>query len=250
MEKIKIASAKGYLSAVVHRPKEMSGKLAVICPGYLDSKDYRHMVTLAKMLSERGYVTVRFDPIGTWESSGEIADYNATQYLEDIKTVINQLSREHAFEHILLGGHSRGGRMSILYAARDPRISLVLGIMPSTGFFDHEEWKQAGVKISKRDLPENKNEQKEFRVPFSHVLDLEKYDALGDAAKIKVPVILIAGELDDIVLPEEVVELADKIHGIKKLAIIPRIGHDYRRNEEEISIVNKVIAEQLDSVEL
>ncbi len=33
---------------------------------------------------------------------------------------------------ILLGGHSRGGMVSLLYTARDNRISKVLGIMPSS----------------------------------------------------------------------------------------------------------------------
>lgn len=253
MEKIKIKTTKGYLSAVVHHPKEASDKLAVLCPGFLDSKNYAHLVALAEMLCERGYVAVRFDPTGTWESSGDIADYDTTQYLEDVKTVIDYINKDSKYNHILLGGHSRGGRMAILYGARDQRISLVLGIMPSHGLYegpDREQWKKSGIKISQRDLPTNNKEYKEFRLPFSHVLDLDKYDTLKDTGEIKVPVILIAGELDKLVSPEDVKILFNNIIGVKKMIIAPNIGHDYRRKEKEIEIVNNLIAKELDNINL
>lgn len=241
------------MSVAVHRPEKETDKLAVLCPGFLDSKDYRHLVMLAEMLSERGYVAVRLDPTGTWESSGEIADYNTTQYLEDIKTVIDYMNTDSKYTHILLGGHSRGGRMSVLYAARDPKISLVLGIMPSSSPIEvekREEWKRTGIKISKRDLPDDPENYREFHLPFSHALDLDKYDTLSEAAKIKVPVILITGELDEVVLPEEVQILFNAIGGKKKFVNIPNIGHDYRRKEEEIKVVNGIISEQINAIEI
>lgn len=253
MEKIKIKTPQGYLSAAVHRPPEVSDKLAVLCPGFLDSKDYAHLVALAEMLCERGYTAVRFDPTGTWESSGNSADYDTTQYLEDVKTVIDHMYTESEYAHILLGGHSRGGRIAILYGARDPRISLALGIMPSHGYPGgpgREQWEKTGIKISQRDLPANDKEYREFQLPFSHVLDLDKYDTLSEAGKIKVPVILIAGELDELIPPEDVKILFDSIKGVKKMVIVPSIGHDYRRNEKEIKIVNDSIAKELDSLKL
>lgn len=248
MEKIRIKSSKGYLSAVVHRPQEVSDKLAILCPGFLDSKDYRHLVVLAEILAKKGYEVVRFDPTGTWESSGDISEYDTTQYLDDVKTVVDYMDSNKKYEHILIGGHSRGGRIAILYAAHDPRISTVLGIMPSHGSFegrDRSEWESAGIKISKRDLPENKDEFREFRLPFSHALDLDKYDTLAEAEKIKVPVILIAGEFDDMVTPDDVREIVGSLKCDKRFIVIPDIGHNYRKNEEEIKIVNDIIIEQL-----
>jgi pimeloyl-ACP methyl ester carboxylesterase len=173
------------------------------------------------------------------------------QYLEDVKTVINHMNENGEYKKILVGGHSRGGRISVLYAARDPRVSFVLGVMPSSREADKdkkEEWRKAGIKISRRELPDCKEKIKEFRLPFSHVLDLEKYNTFAEAGKIKNKVILIAGELDDLVLPEEVKELSEKIVSEKRFVIIPNIGHDYRKNDEEIEIINGIIANQLDSI--
>ena len=120
--KTKINSSKGEISATIHYPESKTNRLAVLCPGYLDSKDYTHLVRLAEALCKEGYTTVRFDPTGTWESEGYISDYTTTQYLEDIKSVIDYMIKESEYNYVLLGGHSRGGQVSILYAARDSRV--------------------------------------------------------------------------------------------------------------------------------
>jgi len=246
VEKITITSPNGKsLAAAVHYPDKVSEKLAILCPGYLDSKDYQHLINLAEDLAEQGYTVIRFDPMGTWKSEGDISDYITTQYLEDIKNVLEYMLQQTDYKHVLLGGHSRGGMVSILYAARDPRISLVLGIMPSSGRTmaggRREEWKETGFSISKRDLPENRNGKREYRVPYSHVEDRDKYNVVEDVKQVKVPIILIAGELDELVLPEYVKEIFDEANEPKRMVIIEGIGHDYRHNLSEIKKINKTI---------
>ena len=249
----KIPSTKGYLAAAIHYSENKTGKLAILCPGYLDSKDYRQLIGLAEILNKQGYTVVRFEPTGTWESEGDISDYTTSQYLEDIKNVLEYMLSKASYKQILLGGHSRGGQVSILYAARDSRISIVLGIMPSSGPIQgqrRDEWEKSGVSVSQRDLPNDKGKKIEFRVPFNHVLDRDQYDAVGDVRKIKAPMILIAGELDDLVPPNDVKEIFDNANEPKKFLVISNIGHDYRHNDNEIKIVNEKILEQLNSIKL
>ncbi len=251
IEKIKIATKDGKLAAVINQPEKQGDKLAILCAGFLDSKDYKHLASLAQALAERGYVVARFDSAGVWESEGDISQYTITQYLEDIKSVLEYMLSQHEYKNILLGGHSRGGQMSILYAAQDSRISVVLGIMPSSGAITgnrRETWEKDGFGINQRDLPDDKDKTREFCVPFEHVLDRDKYDAVGDIKKIKCPVILITGELDTIVEPEDVKELFDNANGPKSFTIMPGMGHDYRHNEKEIKLVNEKVLEQLDLI--
>jgi alpha-beta hydrolase superfamily lysophospholipase len=249
----KIQSAKGNLSAVIHYPDKSTKKLAVLCPGYLDSKDYSHLVELAKALCKQGYVVVRFDPTGTWESEGNISDYTISQYFDDIRHIIDYMLSQNKYTQILIGGHSRGGEVSVLYASRNNKITGVLGIMPSHGPVTgqkRKKWELTGTNISFRDLPTDKNKKIEFRVPFNYVLDRDKYNALSDIKKIKVPVVLLAGELDDLVLPTEVKELFENANNPKKYLILKRIGHGYRRNDKEILVVNNEILKLLSSVKL
>jgi uncharacterized protein len=251
--KTKIPSTKGNLASAIHYPKKQTNKLAILCPGYLDSKDYKHLVSLAEALSEQGYTAVRFDPIGTWGSEGNISNYTTSQYLKDIKNVLEYMLNLKSYDQILLGGHSRGGQVSILYAARDSRINVVLGIMPSSGPVTGQSrkvWEKSGVSVSQRDLPNDKDKKIEFRVPFNHVLDRDRYDAIGDVKKIKAPIILIAGELDDLVPPDDVKEFFDNANEPKKFLVITGIGHNYRYNDDEVAMVNEKILEQLNLIQL
>ncbi len=246
MKNIKIPSNKGNLEATIHKAE--GDKLAILCPGFLDSKDYSGLLDLAKRLNKQAYTVVRFNPTGTWESAGEIADYTITQYLKDIKNVLDFMLKEKNYQQILLGGHSQGAQLTILFTAKDLRISQVLAIMPSSGPTIGERrtnWKKNGY-IGTRDLPFSRKQTIEFKVPFSRVLDRDQYDALGDIKKIKVPIFIIAGELDEIVLPAEVKKLY--ANQPKLFLSLPAIGHDYRLNDDEVKFVNDKIMEKLENL--
>ncbi len=248
VREIMIPSSKGGISASIHSSEKQSDRLAILCPGYLDSKDYGHLVKLAEELAEHGYTAVRFDPTGTWASAGDIADYNVTRYLEDIEDVVGFMFKEHGYKTILLGGHSLGGSVSILHAARDPRTSQVLGIMPSAERVSHDqqrkEWEESGVRISQRELVDGKG-TRTFEVPFSYMEDRENYSVLEDVKKTRASIDLVAGELDDVVLPEEVQEIYEAANEPKKFVVLAGIDHDYRHNDMEIKTVNDKLLELL-----
>ena len=107
-EKVKIPNSIGKnISSVISRSEKETGKLAILCPGFLDTKDYAGLVGLAKKLcAQGGYTVVRFDPSGTWESEGDISDYSMTQYLKDVKSVKEYMLKNGSYDYILLAGHS------------------------------------------------------------------------------------------------------------------------------------------------
>lgn len=221
MKNFFIKTSKGRLSAAVHETKSKAKKLAVICPGYLDSKYYDHLVTLAHDLSGLGYTVVRFDPTGTWDSGGKITDYTTTQYLEDVKNVIDFMTKDQDFKSILLGGHSVGGMTSLLYAPTDMRVNTVLGIMPPysvkrTNTYEKlESWKKAVEKESRRDVP-GKDEFRSHTVPYSFVSDRLKYDVLDNIDDFRGQTILIAGEADEIVKPQDVEKIYNAANNPKE----------------------------------
>lgn len=251
MEKVKIQSGKNKLSAVISRPDEKTERLAILCPGFIDSKDYDHLVYLASELAGKGFTVVRFDPTGTWESEGLIGDYTDTQYLEDIRNVLKYMLEDCDYKYILLGGHSHGGLMSLLYAATDSRVSEVLAIMaPSPDTLVKQKrikWETEGFRFTSRDIP-GTTEIKEFRVPYSHLQDRDKYNVLDEVKKIHVPIIFVAGELDSVVLPEHVKQIYDAANEPKKFILMKGISHDYRKSLDKINIVNKKILEELSYV--
>lgn len=241
----------GGVAAVIHRPEKVSNKLAILCPGYLDTKDYAHLVTLAEDLAASGYTAIRFDPTGTWESAGTIEQYLTSQYLKDVRSALEYMLGERAYEHILIGGHSRGGMVSILYAAQDHRISAVLAIMPSSGRSTvgrrRAEWEETGFEISKRDI-HGTTAMREFCVPRTHLIDRDSFDVVRGVAEVHVPIVFIAGELDDKSWPKDVKEIFDNANEPKSFMVIPRVGHDYRHNPKEIRMVNDIALAQLEKL--
>ena len=58
---------------------------------------------------------------------------------------------------------------------------------------------------------------------------------------IKVPVILVVGEIDKSVPLDKVKDLYNHLNDPKSLIVIPGISHDYRHSEKEIEMVNEKI---------
>lgn len=241
MQETNIPSAIGSIAVAIHHAD--GDTLAILCPGYLDSKDYLHLVVLANDLQKRGVTAVRFDPTGTWASSGVIAEYTNTQYLSDIHDVLEYTMRGRQYKNILVGGHSRGGQMAILFASTEPRVTHVLGIMPSTGkrlsAEKRYDWETAGVSISTRDVPNSPGEMITFAVPFSHVIDRERYDVFDTASRSTRSVAYIAGSEDILIPPEEVRALYSASNEPKLFEVLDGIGHDYRKHAPQIAMVNE-----------
>ncbi len=246
MKTIKQERVNG-IASVVHYPEVSNKTLVILCPGLLDSKDYDHQIALADMLSDRGYTVARFDPTGTWESDGTIADYCSTQYLKDIETVKEFMFSQYDFNHFVIGGHSRGGRLSLVYAATDPEVTAVIAVVASSHSNYPEtpsdvDWKKTGTRSDKRNLP-GSTEEIEMNLPWSFREDAKKYNALESIKDVNVPVLLISGELDKLVAPADVEGLYNNANEPKKFVNILGIGHEYRYSKEEIDLVNKVIGE-------
>ena len=248
---LKIPNSSGKnLAVVIHKPETKTEKLAIICPGFLDTKNYAGLTILANELSNRGYTAVRFDPTGTWQSEGSISEYLTTQYLQDVKSIIDYMMKEGNYTDILLCGHSMGGYISMLYASQDKRISTVVDIMGpySINMIGQnsrlDEWKNNGFRKSTRDIP-NSIEIKEFKVPYSFAEDRLKYNVLDVIQKVKIPILFIAGEKDTTVTPEQIKTIFDKANEPKKMVVVPEIGHSYRHNTSEIENVNKVVVDFL-----
>jgi len=234
------------LAAAVHYPSVLSDKLAILCPGHLDSKEYAHLVRLAEDFAQKGYTAVRFDFSGTWESEGSLNDYTITQSIADVRAVLEHFLSTHTYKNIVLGGHSRGGFISTLYAIEDARISTVLAIMsPYALQRDVDEvkaarWKAQGFKVSVRDIPHRSTTQ-HFALPYTYLEEARRRSLLDVVAQLRAPLILVAGELDDVVSLDDIRNIFAIANEPKQLIVMDGIGHDYRNHPNQITKVNAAI---------
>jgi pimeloyl-ACP methyl ester carboxylesterase len=240
--KVKIKTEKALLSANFYIPLNKNyKKLAIILPGFLDSKDYKHYSNLGKFLATKDYLSVIFDPAGTWESGNDMKIYSMSQYLSDIDDVVNYAKDifKKDFEEIIIIGHSLGGRIALIYAARNENISKAIGLMASN--ISPIKWNKREERLSKRDYPGNKDMMIQFKVPFSFVEDAMKYDLLSEVSKINVPILLIAGENDEPERIESLKSIYEQANDLTKFVLMKGFGHNYRDNKDQMKKMNEEI---------
>jgi pimeloyl-ACP methyl ester carboxylesterase len=233
------------LAVSVFPAKIPSGKLAILLPGFLDTKDYDHITSLGKLLSENGFDVASFDPTGTWNSGSSLGEYTISKYIANVEQVISHFESRERFNEIILIGHSLGGIVGAYETAVNEKISGVILITSPQYFvrpenFEEREvkWKTAGTKISHRDLPKNRSQKTSFGVPYSFVEDSKNYNSMEVVGKIKKPILFLAGEVDQHFTPDHMKQVYERANEPKSFVVVNGVGHDYRFHKDQIDRVN------------
>src|SRR5258706_12720904 len=98
--------------------------IVVLGHGVTGHKDRAFLVTLAEELAKAGVSTLRFSFSGNGASGGRFVDSNISKEVEDLGAVLDNLSNGR----IGYVGHSMGGAVGVLRAARDPRIKFLVSL--------------------------------------------------------------------------------------------------------------------------
>lgn len=248
---MKISTSSFHLSLYTAGDPD-ADKLAIVCPGKLDTKDYPHMRSLVELLSGKGYFAVALDAPGTWESvdpqksdEENISLYTISNYLQAIKEIIAYFGNKPT----LVVGHSLGGSMAMLAGIHLPEVTHFASIMSYYSFSPEtyqvknlSEWRKQGVHESKRDMPFDSEKFETFLLPFSHHEDRLQYDMSEGLRNCTKPKLFIAGRKDQIVDPV-IVKKSFEISAEPKVYKEVDCGHDYRKYPEMIEKVNEIVGE-------
>ena len=242
---MKFIETPSFKLATIIEGDEGANKLAFVLPGRLDTKDYVHMISHVRYLARLGYLALSFDPPGSWESSGTIADYTMSNYLK----AINELIEHFGNRPTVAVGHSRGGSMAMLAAITNPNISHLITVFsrPGPSNIGLEEARQQGVQVDFRDLPPGDvrtKEQIKFELPYGYFEDAAQYDMREGLSKCHIPKLFFVGLHDDDVKPHLAREAYTVSADPKVLHELDSI-HDYRLHPDIIDQVNKVMGDFL-----
>ena len=233
-------------------------RLALLLPGYLDTKDYPDMRRAAEYLADRGYYAVSFDAPGTWESGGDIADYTISNYLRAVDEVIAHFGNRPT----LLMGKSMGGLVAQLAAARNTHVVATVAVVSPPKVASEQDgqlqavgkpaaaWQSSGTAHSERDLPGDPAQFRTFDVPYSFVEDASQYDTTSAVTELHIPKLFIAAEHDTLARSELVRHLYELAAEPKQFKLLPDAEHDYRRQPRSVEQVNHFVGEFLDTCSL
>jgi pimeloyl-ACP methyl ester carboxylesterase len=131
-EAVTIPSAGLKLSGVVHvpralRPSERRGAFLVL-HGFGSNKTSSNTMQPTKVLSELGYVVLRFDMRGCGDSEGEFGRVICLEQVEDTRNALSFLAQHPTVDpaRIALIGSSFGGAVAIYTGGVDARVAAVI----------------------------------------------------------------------------------------------------------------------------
>jgi len=206
MEKEFIKNRKGQeIAVVIDKPNKQQGLVFVI-HGLGGFKEQYQMEAMAKAFRDNNYTVIRFDTTNSiGESGGKLEDATMTNYYQDLEDVVEWAkSKDWYQEPFCLTGHSVGGFCVIWFAMNHPqKVKAIAPISPvvSGELFSQtkeiseelESWKNTGIRewesTSKPGLIK--------RLKYDFIEDSYQYDLLKAVEQIRVPILLVIGELDE-----------------------------------------------------
>jgi uncharacterized protein len=220
-----------------HTAKQESDTIVVLGHGVTGNKDRPFVVTLAEELAKAGLSTLRFSFSGNGASGGRFADSTISKEVEDLGSVLDNLGTAR----IGYIGHSMGGAVGVLRAARDPRIKFLVSLAGMVNTKDFAEREFGMVKPGEGFMWDDSN------CPLSQAYmdDLRKIGSVvNEAPKIKVPWLLVHGTEDDVVPISDSREIFAKANQPKELKELAGANHVFAgaATQQMVEIVKDWIA--------
>jgi alpha-beta hydrolase superfamily lysophospholipase len=211
---------------------------------------------IADAIAEAGFVVMRYDKRGIGQSGGRAESAGLNDYAEDARAAVKLLADRPDVDpkRIAVVGHSEGGAVALLAAAKDKRIAAV-GLLATNGVSGTElvlaqqrhaldrmklspEEKQAKIDLQKRiqDAVVTGKGWDQIPPELRRAAEIPEFQSilLNDPAKVmpdvKQPVLIVQGELDTQVEPQNADKLAAlarerKKAGSVEVVKVPGVNH-------------------------
>jgi pimeloyl-ACP methyl ester carboxylesterase len=201
---ITIGSDQGELAATLHYPVSTGSKnpIIIVAHGFLGNRIgvNRLFIKAARELSEQGFMVLRFDYAGCGESTGDYGLGGLDAMIDQTRHVVDYALRIDCVDptRVILLGHSLGGAVAVLTAARDKRIkSLVLWSALAHPFNDII--KITGKKVYEDSVQHGKADYLGYAFEPQYFDSLTKHQPFEQSRKFTGDVLLVHGTNDEVI---------------------------------------------------
>ena len=205
-------------------PDGLQKPIIIFCHGYKGFKDWGAWNLMANALADEGFFFIKFNFSHNGGTKDQPIDFpdleafgnnNYTKELDDLDSVINWVcanleeTAEANINTITLLGHSRGGGIVIIKAAKDSRVKTVISLAGVSDYKNRfpvgmafNKWKDSGVYFvenarTKQQMPHHYQFYEDFTKN-------EKRLTIQSAAKnLNIPFLIIHGDADTSVSIQE-----------------------------------------------
>jgi len=220
-----IKSGDLQLSGVLQYPaldKSESGNqkfpIVVICHGFIGNRigTDRLFVEAAEQLTQAGFLVLRFDYGGCGESSGDYGNGGLDLLIEQTRTVLDYAASLDLVDQdrIFLLGHSLGGAVAVLTAARDSRVkSLILWAPVAHPYMDIRNI--IGLQAIQEIETTGKSDYMHYELTKRFTDSLAEYQPLTELRGYSGDVLVVHGTADTVV-PVDYCFLYQKMFWLRK----------------------------------
>ncbi|HMS01625.1 MAG TPA: alpha/beta fold hydrolase [Gemmatimonadaceae bacterium] len=258
-EDVTVATPMGHtLAATLTRPRAVTGRVPVVItisgsggqerdeaiPGV---QGYRPFRQIADTLGRHGIAVLRFDDRGIGGSGGDHATATSRDFAEDVRALVAWARAHPALDpsRVILLGHSEGGLIAPLVAADDPTLAgiallagpayagaRIIAFQQRSAIAQQHPTAFAAQRDSLFRTAQAELERTARDAPW--LREFLAYDPLPTAARVRVPVLVLQGDTDLQVTPEQADTLAATLRAAGNprvtLRRLPRTNHLFQRD--------------------
>lgn len=219
------------LSGLLHTAGNSDGSVVIVCHGFTGSKEGGGMAqTMGEELGAHGYNVLLFDFSGNGESGGKFENITLSGQIDDLKCAVDWCITA-GMGPIYTLGRSFGGTSAICHAANDLRVAGVCTwAAPAQPKDIFSEIADDPVD-AKGELYTLVGEKGIAYLRKAFFNDLENFDVPDMAGRISPrPLLIIQGEKDEVVPPNDAELIFKGAKEPKKIAYIPEADHQFSQH--------------------
>lgn len=230
------------LAATLHLPKSPTGFGVVLGHCFTCSRHTGILRQLAGELSRAGFVTLRFDFSGNGQSEGTFDESTYSKQISEMQTAVEIIAARGA-EWIGLAGHSMGGLVAFLTAVQTDSVKAVCALasrltgIRAIDFLSREQ--RAALKRTGEVFFSSRGRSLKLTEKF--FADSGSFDPIDLLKAFKKPMLVIHGDMDEIIPVEEAYKVRDLSSGRVDLEIVPDADHMFSREEDRIDISRSIV---------
>ncbi|CAI4031079.1 Alpha/beta hydrolase [Nitrospira tepida] len=237
------------IAAILTVPSSPTDRVALLCHGFLSSKNSSTNKALTRLLIERHIATFRFDFFGQGESEGPFEDITVGLALDQAKAAL-AWAAARGFRRLGLVGSSFGGLIALLAASEaassEPALRCLALKCPVPDFPSMlqlefgsdglDEWRRSNT------MPDVTGGSGRIRLRYRFYEECRLYDGYCAATGIAVPTLIVHGDRDELVPVQQSERLLDSLSGPKHLLVVPGADHGFTAGEH-FTAMTRAIAE-------
>ncbi len=234
------------LAGTLHLPESPTDRAVIWGHCFTCSRHTTVLRDISKKLENSGIASLRFDFSGNGQSQGDFSNTSYSRHIAEMKQAVNFLL-EKGFSRFGAGGHSMGAAIAVLAAERmyaeDVKIRAVCALAGRLGtgkisqIFSMEQMEE--LRQTGRMSFVSRGRRLELREDF--FTDMQQYDLAAAVAGLKIPLMVIHGDQDEVIPVENALEAKKRNPGIE-LEIIHDADHMFMNPAHRDGIAERVTA--------